>query len=108
MSQERKGVDMTTFEKNPLTDGLIGTEEERASARKRIEAKRGFVSDLVAYVVINAFLVLMWWGTGAGYFWPGWVLGGWGAGLVLHAWDTFARVPVTDADIDTEVRRQRR
>jgi uncharacterized membrane protein YecN with MAPEG domain len=99
---------MRTYEKDHLSEQPIGTEEERAAARKRVEAKRSFMSNLVAYVVVNAFLVLMWSVTGAGYFWPGWVLGAWGAGLVLHAWDTFARVPVTEADIDAEVRRQHR
>jgi hypothetical protein len=45
--------------------------------------------------------------TGAGYFWPAWVIASWGAGLVLHAWDTFLRRPVTDADVDAELRRHR-
>jgi hypothetical protein len=43
--------------------------------------------------------------TGAGYFWPAWVLVGWGAGLVLHAWEVLLRRPVTEADIDEELRR---
>ena len=45
--------------------------------------------------------------TGAGYFWPAWVLGCWGAGLVLHAWEAFVRRPITDSDIDAELRRHR-
>jgi hypothetical protein len=32
-------------------------------------------------------------------------LGAWGAGLVLHAWETYFRRPVTDAEIDAELRR---
>jgi 2TM domain len=59
----------------------------------------------VAYVVINAFLVEIWAFTGAGYFWPAWVLGAWGAGLVLHAWDAFVRRPITEADIAAEIQR---
>ena len=42
------------------------------------------------------------------YFWPIWVIGGWGVGLALHAWDTFLRKPVTEADVDAELTRQRR
>jgi hypothetical protein len=99
---------LTIQDKDLPTGAALATDDERAAARKRIEAKRGFVSNLVAYLVINAFLILMRAATGAGYFWPGWVLGGWGAALVLHAWDTFGRAPVTDADIDAEVRRRRR
>ena len=42
-----------------------------------------------------------------GYFWPAWVIGCWGIGLVLHAWETFLRRPITDADVDNEIGRQR-
>lgn len=82
--------------------------EEWVQARKRVNDRREFSSHLVAYVVINGFLVFVWALTGAGYFWPAWVLGGWGIGLVLHGWEAFVRRPVTDADIEAEVRRQRR
>jgi len=63
---------------------------------------------VVAYVVFNGFLVAIWAFTGRGYFWPAWVIGGWGVGLVLHAWDAFLRRPITEADIDAEVQRHRR
>ena len=76
----------------------------RVVARQRVQARRDFVSHVVAYVVVNTFLVLAWAFTGGGYFWPVWILGPWGAGLVLHAWDTYLRRPVTDADIDAELR----
>ena len=78
----------------------------RAEARKRLQAKREFGSNLVAYVVINTFLVVVWALTGAGYFWPAWVLAGWGVGLLLHAWETFVRQPITEAEIDQEMRRR--
>jgi len=81
---------------------------ERERARQRVRTRRDFGSHVVAYIVINAFLVGVWAFTGAGYFWPAWVMAGWGAGLVLHAWDAFVRRPVTDADVDTELRRHRR
>jgi hypothetical protein len=75
-------------------------------ARKRVQAKRDFTSHLVAYAVINAFLIGLWFMTGGGYFWPAWVLACWGAGLVLHAWDVYWRRPVTEADVDAELRRR--
>ena len=82
--------------------------DEWAQARKRVTERREFGSHVVAYVVVNAFLVLVWALTGAGYFWPAWVLGGWAIGLVLHAWDVFFRRPVTDADVEAELERLRR
>ena len=51
---------------------------------------------------------MVWAVTGAGYFRPIWVIGGWGVGLALHAWDTFLRKPVTEADVDAELTRQQR
>ncbi len=88
----------------------MGTEDSgltaRAEARKRVEARREFGSHVFVYVVVNAFLIATWAFTGAGYFWPAWVLAGWGVGVVLHAWDAFLRRPITDADIEAELRRQ--
>lgn len=82
--------------------------EEWALARKRVTDRREFGSHVVVYVVVNAALILMWAVTSAGYFWPAWVLGPWSIGLVLHGWDAFVRRPVTDADVQAELQRQRR
>jgi hypothetical protein len=89
---------------DPGTD----TGREREAARRRVQAKRDFVSHVVAYIVVNAFIVGVWAFTGAGYFWPAWVIGGWGVGLVLHGWDVFLRRPVTEADVDEELNRRHR
>jgi 2TM domain len=85
--------------------------DERAWARKRIQRKHKFRGDLVAYVVINAFLVAVWATTGFGYFWPGWVLAGWGVALVLDGWNVYSRrAPanrgITEDDIDRELHRR--
>lgn len=79
--------------------------EARELALKRIKARRDLGAHAVTYVVVNAFLIGVWFWTGAGYFWPAWVLGGWGIGLALNAWDVLFRRPITEADIDREMRR---
>ena len=56
-------------------------------------------------ILVAILLLAIWALSGAGYFWPAWVIGGWGIGLVLHAWDVFLRRPVTEADVDAELRR---
>ena len=86
----------------------IGTaaDSPRGLARKRVEKRRNLQGGMVAYVVINAFLVAVWALTGRGYFWPAWVIAGWGVGMLLGLWD-YLRGPVTDADIDDELRRMR-
>jgi hypothetical protein len=82
--------------------------EERARARKRVTDRREFGSHFVVYIVVNATLIFVWAVTGAGYFWPAWVLGLWASGLILHGWEAFVRRPVTDADIEAELHRRQR
>ena len=84
------------------------SDEEREHARKRLQDRRDFTSHVVAFIVINAFLIGVWALTSpGGYFWPVWVLAGWGTGLVLHAYETFVHRPITEADVDDELRRHR-
>ena len=77
----------------------------RTLARKRLEKRRNLIGGAVAYVVFNAFVIGVWFVTGSGYFWPGWIMAAWGAGMVMGVWDYFWR-PITEADIDEEVRKQ--
>jgi hypothetical protein len=98
---------MTELRTNDMaTDTAAETAADaaRRHARKQIEKRRGLQGGFVAYVVINSFLVGVWAITGRGYFWPGWVLAGWGVGMVLGLWD-YLRGPVTEADIDRELRK---
>lgn len=76
-------------------------------ARRRVKDRREFWQHVVSYVIVNAFLIGIWAITGGGYFWPGWVLFGWGIRLVFHAWNTFGQKPITDEDIRREMERMR-
>ena len=78
---------------------------DREQARKRVEKKHKFQGDIVAYVVVNVLVVGVWAVTGAGYFWPGWVLAGWSVLLLLDAWNVYFRRPITEQEIDEEIRR---
>lgn len=71
----------------PLTDGQI-----RRLARKRVE----FRHHAAAYVLVNLFLVALWWATDReGAYWPIWVHLGWGLGLAFSAWHAYG--PTQDA-----------
>ncbi|MFJ9721969.1 2TM domain-containing protein [Streptomyces sp. NPDC101209] len=72
-------------------------------ARIRAQKKRKWRGDLVAYAIINAFLIGVWAITGLGYFWPGWVLGVWGLFLILSASDVYFRHDVTAEEIEREL-----
>ena len=80
----------------------------REQARQRLQKRSDLGAHVVAYVLINAMIVGIWAITGAGYFWPAWVLLGWGVGLALNVWDVFFRHPITESDIEREVNRMRR
>ena len=102
---ERREVDPMTGLSDLERTTARSSEYDRAL--RRVEKKRKFRGDLVAYVVINAFLIGAWAATGFGYFWPGWILAGWGVLLLLDGWNLFYRQPVTDADVENELRRGR-
>ena len=88
------------------TSEVVARSPEYEQARRRVEKKRKLRGDVVAYVVINAFLIGLWAATGFGYFWPAWVLGAWGVFLVLDAWNLYYRRPITEDDIEREMRRR--
>jgi fatty acid desaturase len=97
---------LTNYRPASQEAGEQGAMSERDWARQSIQRKRKLRDDAVAYVVINAFLVGIWAFSGAGYFWPGWVLAGWAVLLLLDAWNAYHQRPVTEADIDREMRGQ--
>ena len=61
------------------------TNDRREAAVRRLKDRQAFWQNLVAYIVVNAFLVVVWAITGAGYFWPAWVMLGSAIALCLKA-----------------------
>lgn len=79
----------------------------RKRALQRIQKKREFTSHLIAYVLVNAFLVVLWATVaGGGFFWPMFPLIGWGIGLFFHGWDVYQGEP-SEARIRREMDRMR-
>lgn len=54
-------------------------------AREYVSKLRRFYTDAFIYAVVNLGLILIWAISGGGYFWPIWVIVGWGIGLGVHA-----------------------
>jgi uncharacterized membrane protein len=80
----------------------------REEAARQLKKRRDFNGHLLVYVLVNTFLVTIWFFTSRdGFFWPIFPLVGWGIGVVMNAWDVYAR-PVREDDIDREVRRLQR
>ena len=79
-------------------------EERRRQALERLRKRSEFVSHLVAFVLVNALLVNIWFVTGAGFFWPIFPLFGWGIGVFFHGMDTYRR-PYSEERIRREMSR---
>ncbi|HET9729009.1 MAG TPA: 2TM domain-containing protein [Acidimicrobiia bacterium] len=86
---------------------LIESDDLRKEATERVKKRRDLSAHLVVYVVVNSMFVGMWAITGAGYFWPAWILLGWAVGLILNVWDVYFRRPITEHDIEAEMRKLR-
>ncbi len=68
-----------------------------ALARKRAQEKIGFYIHFTVYVVVNAFLILIWWFVvGDGFPWFLFILGFWGIGIVAHFMGVFVGTGMTD------------
>lgn len=89
----------------------MATDEElRRQAIKSIKKKRDFWAHAVAYCIVNIFLIIVWYLTGHGYFWPVWVMGAWGIGLTFNAWDAYGRSSsaISETEIQKEIERRQR
>jgi len=80
--------------------------------REHVRKLSRFYTDVLIYAVVNLGLILIWAISGGGYFWPIWVIIGWGIGLGVHAFSLGlipqmnAMVPFMTAEWeDQEVRR---
>ncbi len=88
---------------------MTSDEELRKQAIGAIRRKRGFRAHLAVYLIVNVFLIGAWYMTGSRYFWPGWVIAGWGIGVALNGWAAYgpgARA-ISEAEIEREINRLR-
>jgi 2TM domain len=80
----------------------------RELAIKQLKKQRDFRGHLLAYVLVNTFLVVLWAVTGTGFFWPVFPMVGWGIWVGMNAWDAYGRVDFGEDRIRREMDRIRR
>ena len=79
----------------------------RDKAVAQLKKRRDFLGHVLVYVLVNAFVVVIWAVTGGhGFFWPVFFIVGWGIGVVMNAWDVFWRPQITEQDIQREIERE--
>jgi hypothetical protein len=87
----------------------IREQTPRDRAVEQLKKRRDFRGHILAYVLVNAFFVAVWVMTGPhGFFWPVFLIGLWGIGVVMNAWDVYWRRDITEEDIQHEIERDSR
>jgi uncharacterized membrane protein YiaA len=78
----------------------------RDQALKNVRMRRHFQNSIMTMVVIAAFLVVVWAVSGAGYFWPGWIIAAFAVLMVLR-YVRHRRGPITEDEISKETDRMK-
>ncbi|WP_455364585.1 2TM domain-containing protein [[Eubacterium] cellulosolvens] len=83
---------------------MSSDEELRSKARKRAEEKIGFYTHAAVYVIVNLFLIVVWWFTGGLGTFPWFIfpLFGWGIAIVIHFIGTFKGLHYSEKMIEKE------
>ena len=79
----------------------------REAAVQRLKKRQDFHAHLLVYTIVIALLWTIWALTGAAFPWPLIVMGGWGVGLIMNAYDVYGRAPISEADIEREIEKLR-
>lgn len=82
----------------------------RHQAMAQLKRKREFRAAIAAYLIVNAFLWIIWLlsderGDANGIPWPLWVTVFWGLGMVMSAWNVYGQKPISDSEVDEEMRK---
>jgi hypothetical protein len=93
---------------DPTVDRVVPEDDLRGRALGRLKKKADFRTHLLIYLLVNGVIILIWAMTGSGFFWPAFVLGGWGIGLVANAVDAYVVDTPTEEQIESEMERLRR
>ena len=85
--EDRVGRALSATTRGEL-DGLLADLPHRQSPRVRAARHsaevRDFTAHLITYLAVCTMVVGIWVAGGAGPFWPAWVIGFWGLGVVSH------------------------
>jgi hypothetical protein len=72
----------------------------------RLKKQRDFRGHLLAYLLVNTILVVIWATTSHGFFWPAFVIIPWGLGVAMNAWEAYGRPDLPEEAIQREMGRR--
>jgi hypothetical protein len=84
-------------------------EPSRETAIRRIKARNGFKIHFLVYLIINGISVMSWAVSEAGkplpagFFWPVFLIVGWGVGLVAHGYAVYRGNAYPEEQIQREL-----
>ena len=92
-----------------VTDERNDEDMLRQRAIRQVKKRRDFYGHLLVFVLVNGAAIAIWATVGdGGFFWPIFLLFGWGVGLIMNAWDVFYRSYEDEGQIQREIERLRR
>jgi hypothetical protein len=94
-------------EETEMSEPITDDDRLRARAVQRLKKKADFRAHVLIYVLVNAFLVVIWAVTGAGFFWPIFPILAWGIGVAGNAWDVYRRDELSEDRVQREMDRLR-
>ena len=87
------------------TDSAAPEQLARGQAVRRLKNQHDFRGHLLAYLLVNTVLVVIWATTSAGFFWPAFVITPWGIAVAMNAWDVYGRRDLSEDAIQHEMER---
>ena len=79
-------------------------EDLREIAITRLRKRRDLQAHLLAYILVNLFLNVIWvLTTPGGFYWPMIPMFGWGIGLAFHIWDVYSPEVPPEERIEREI-----
>ncbi|MGO4599643.1 2TM domain-containing protein [Terrabacter sp. 2RAF25] len=93
---------------DPTVDRVVAEDDLRGRALDRLKKKADFRAHLLIYCLVNAVVLVVWAMTSHGFFWPVFVLAGWGIGLVANFYEAYVRDDPSEAQVAAEIERLRR
>jgi hypothetical protein len=85
----------------------LASDDPRTAAIARLNAKRHLAYKAGSFAVLTVFFVAIWAISGAGYFWPAWIMLGFAFALAGELWSFYGRKRITEDDIQREMAKTR-